>query len=414
MPMKALLLGALVMASAYAQDPTALFNSAFPRRNRLGVLNNQAFCVQSQSGGPVYSHRAEVPVNIGPLSHLVTTVLALDSFPADKTWRTSFVLAGTRLHVIGGQDPWFEEEKIFALIDSLQRRGVTRLSELTFDARFTFGDSQSPAHRFNTPDDVRAALLRYFNPEGNLPVTPDSLRELLMNEGLGISMPARGIPTATVRFTNDNPLIGARGATTFNHVSEPLVRALKVMNVYNRSRIAQNLWALAYAQRAPLDTLYEYLIPTDAINLTNGTGLPGLVGPDGLGRENTAPCLAMLKVLEALEFLARERRIEVEDVVALGTDGGALKDRFGSDRALRSGLIAQGGTMGTSTVLAGWIQGAQVQRFVLLNRNNTTWRMRQFQDHFLSSWMRLPGAGPVQPAVYRRDRLAPFSGEFLR
>jgi D-alanyl-D-alanine carboxypeptidase/D-alanyl-D-alanine-endopeptidase (penicillin-binding protein 4) len=84
---------------------------------------------------PRLSHRADIPINPASVMKLVTTFAALDMLGADYTWNTRFYADGPvrdgvlygNLYIRGGGDPKLVLERISAMFQALQARGVQKV-----------------------------------------------------------------------------------------------------------------------------------------------------------------------------------------------------------------------------------------------------------------------------------------------
>jgi D-alanyl-D-alanine carboxypeptidase/D-alanyl-D-alanine-endopeptidase (penicillin-binding protein 4) len=406
-----LLTAFLGAGNVWAQMASDVFVRNHPAA--VGGISDQAFCSQGPDG-EVSAHRPRAHQRIASVTKLLSTLVALDALSPEQRWTTRFTLAGTRLHIAGSGDPWFEEEKVFALIDALQKMGVTRLDEVTFDQFVLFDDEGQQSHQPITIAGVQAAFRRYFTATGAFGEQTRTFRTMAANfmreQGADFPLPTRGIPTGTVRYSASNPLISAGGARTFTHTSRPLKDILKAMNIYSKNKVAQNVWVTASLVRPNLETLRKYGVTADEVRLHNGSGLPVLTSNGRL--DNTATCLAVLKVLAGLEEVARWRGIELEEVVGVGTDVGSYKDRFLNDLTVKESVIAKTGSLRNTSSLAGWIEGDVPYRFAILHHTSNATAARTAQDRFLSLWMRGEN-GPARARPYRPLPMYALERDFL-
>jgi D-alanyl-D-alanine carboxypeptidase/D-alanyl-D-alanine-endopeptidase (penicillin-binding protein 4) len=409
--MKSYLALLLLSVHALAQDPATLFRRHYPSAS-IGPIGDQAFCAEDDRGTQ-WGYRAQVAQRIASVTKLFTTLVALDAYPAEQRWGTRFTLAGTRLHISGSGDPWFEEEKVLGLIEALQRLGVMRLDEVTFDEYFHFIERQPLSHYTVTIAEIRQSLARFFTPGGSVPPASLALARTAMQESsVSLPLPTRGIPTMSVRHSSTNPLATVPDAIVFRHESRPLKDILKAMNVYSKNKVAQHLWANLSHRIDTAAVFTRHGIPANEVVLRNGSGLAVL---NGNGRfDNTATCRAVLKMLAALELLVRERGLTMEEVVGVGTDLGSYEKRFLNDATVKAAVVAKTGTLRNTSSLAGWIEGSVPFRFAILNHPSAasgTKNARNFQDRLISLWMR--GAGPAQARPYSRLSIYALEGDFL-
>lgn len=406
-----LLVAFLSVGKSWAQSSSDIFARNHPAA--VGALSQQAFCSQTPDG-TISAHRGQALQRIASVTKLFSTLVALDAFSAEQKWTTRFTLAGTRLHISGSGDPWFEEEKVFALIDSLQKMGVTRLDEVTFDQFVHFNDLGQGSYTPLTITEIQAAFRRYFTSSGAFGEQARSYRSMAQNfmneQGASFPLPTRGIPTVSVRHSSTNPLLNTPGARVFSHTSRPLKDILKAMNIYSKNKVAQNVWVTASLVKPNLETLRKYGIAANEINIYNGSGLAVVSGANR--RDNTSTCLAILKVLTGLEEVARIRGIDLEEVIGVGTDVGSYKDRFLNDLGVKQSVMAKTGTLRNTSSLAGWIEGDITYRFAILHHTENASGARAAQDQFLSLWMRSDN-GPALPRVYRHIPMYALDRDFL-
>jgi D-alanyl-D-alanine carboxypeptidase/D-alanyl-D-alanine-endopeptidase (penicillin-binding protein 4) len=406
--MKWFLLSFIFSLNVWAQDPVALFRSHFPAQ-QLGPLNQQAFCWESANGAGNY--RGTSPQRLASVTKLFTTALALESFGPEKTWTTTVYRLGTKVHIAGGMDPWFEEEKIFSLIQALKDLGVTQISELTFDGAFVFTDTSQSQHTPATFTLTQAALARYFSASGNFAAYATGRRAAAAafqnEEGVSAPLPTKGIATAKITPAHSNPLANLPGVTVHRHTSKPLVTILKAMNIMSKNMVAHMLWENSRRMKNPADVFSKMGIAPSEYNFISGSGLPLINGQNRT--DNVATCAAVLKLLTALESQLNKLGLEINQVVGVGTDFGSYRDRFLNDLALKEAVAAKTGTLRHSSALAGWIEAEVPVRFAILNHTTATTNARSWQDRFLSRWMN----GQSRPRGYIRESVYPVDTNFF-
>jgi D-alanyl-D-alanine carboxypeptidase/D-alanyl-D-alanine-endopeptidase (penicillin-binding protein 4) len=406
--MRLLLLLLLVSANVWSQDPIALFRSHYPAQV-LGPLVEQAFCWNDATGASG-AYRGDSPQRLASVTKLFTTLLALEAFGTEKTWTTTVYTLGSRVHIAGGMDPWFEEEKIFALIGALKEQGITRITELTFDGAFVFTDTAQTQHTPATFALVQAALSRYFTASGALTATAKLRRDAILafqkEEGISIALPATGIATVKIAPVQANPLLNLAGVKVQTHTSRPLPTILKAMNIMSKNMVANLLWEQARRVKDPATTFAALGIAAKDYKFHSGSGLPVLT-PSRV--DNTATCNAILTMLKKLEEKILASNLEINDVVGVGTDFGSYRDRFLNDLNLKEAIAAKTGTLKHSSALAGWIESPNPTRFVILNHTTASSEARAWQDRFLSRWQ----SSVARPRGYVRTSVYPVDSAFF-
>jgi D-alanyl-D-alanine carboxypeptidase/D-alanyl-D-alanine-endopeptidase (penicillin-binding protein 4) len=406
--MRLLFIFLIFSATAWAQDPVALFRAHYPMQ-KLGPISEQAFCWQDSTGASG-AYRGDSPQRLASVTKLFTTLLALEAFGADKTWTTTVYTLGTRVHIAGGMDPWFEEEKIFALIGALKEQGITGITELTFDGAFVFTDTAQTQHTPATFPLVQAALARYFTPSGALTATAKLRRDAVLafqkEEGISVALPGTGIATVKIAPAHSNPLLNVAGVKIQTHTSRPISTILKAMNIMSKNMVANLLWEQARRVKDPTTTFAALGIAAKDYKFYTGSGLP-VLAPSRV--DNTATCNAILTMLNKLEEKILALNLEINDIVGVGTDFGSYRDRFLNDLNLKESIAAKTGTLKHSSAIAGWIESAQPTRFVLLNHTTATTEARAWQDRFLSRWQ----TNVARPRGYIRTSAYPVDAAFF-
>jgi D-alanyl-D-alanine carboxypeptidase len=385
----------------YAQESPSAIAASTILNSRLGNSDAQSFCLQTNDG-KLEGARVNQKQRIASVTKLFTSFVSLNTIPQDYRWQTTFTMAGSRLHISGGMDPWFEEEKMLALLAELKARGVTHLREVTFDENFWFEDGEPGTHHNLTPSETAANLALYFSKSGRLSANILARRAAsekeMSEDGLSIPLASSGIPTDEIHFSNNNPIQEA-GAIQLVHKSRTLLSTLKAMNVFSKNKVARNLWNFVATQKDPLQILSAAGLPMDELSLHNGSGLST---PSNEGRlDNEASCHAVMELLVALENLSHDWQLPLQNMVGVGIDpGGHLEDRFVAEPVVKNALIAKTGTLGNTSALAGWLLGRENVRFVLLNETRETLPARNAQDAFLISLLH-NDYGPARPLNYQ-------------
>jgi D-alanyl-D-alanine carboxypeptidase len=408
------LVSCLAASQAWALDPVTLFNKSVAD-GKLGPVAQQSFCYQLP-GQALRGVQAATPLRIASVTKLFTTLVSLDAFTPDQRWQTTFTLANNRLHIAGGLDPWFEGEKVLALIAELQAHGVTKLDAVTFDDKFNFEDFAREYHGNPTPEGALFSLKAYFKPTVNFSAGVLAVRAKAVatfeKAGIYVPLAERGIPTLSVSFNNENPLAAIPGAQVFVHSSRPLQAILKNMNAFSNNRTARNLWNYVKIFKDPKEILSTRAVPLSEIRLLNGSGLGTLIAKNER-RDNLASCRAVLAALDGLERVANERKIRQEDVVATGLEIGHFDERFVGATDVKAALLVKTGTLYHTSALSGWIMGSQPYKFAILNQTQDTTLARKRQDQFLTTWVRSGDQGAPGTWPDKRASLASLEGPFF-
>jgi len=108
----------LFTLNVFSQDNLAIeYFKDLSEQYGISPLNQQSFCYQIED--KIVGHRQNQLQRIASLSKIFTTYLASENLDLRRQFRTKFYLTKSTLHIIGGEDPYFEEEKLLLLFKAL-------------------------------------------------------------------------------------------------------------------------------------------------------------------------------------------------------------------------------------------------------------------------------------------------------
>lgn len=161
--MKSLVFLAFISLPAWAQDSSALINdfkSLLPKF-QVTPTSEQAFCYRGESG--VNGYQLDKLQRIASLTKLITSFHVAEVLDLQKTYTTKIYISQNKLHIEGSKDPYFEEEKLLLLMQSLNDLGYSKFDEVTFDRNFLFYDIALQSYEVITSTHTRQRLMTYLN-----------------------------------------------------------------------------------------------------------------------------------------------------------------------------------------------------------------------------------------------------------
>jgi D-alanyl-D-alanine carboxypeptidase len=398
---------------ALAQNPAALQNEFTTMLKKHGISNvkDQAFCYD-QDG--LQGFQTQKLQRIASVTKIITTLLASDTLDLKKTFRTTLYIAGDRLHIAGGRDPYFEEEKILLLMQALNARGYKAFKTVTFDENFLFSDAALSSHQDLPPSHTRVRLAYFFSTKNKSAIRNTWLATAKFAKEEGVSLDTSLTPelnASNIIHTNTNPLKDLAPSILI-HESLPLHRILKAMNVVSKNIVAQNVFLEAKRIRPMEKVLEKYGIGSTSYKIYNGSGLP--LKTSQARYDNLATCKTVIDVIKALSLSLARQGLELVDVMAIngGKDLGSFRDRFLSQPETHEAVVSKTGTIMHASSLAGVIMIGNEVPFAILNHTTATAVARKFQDAFVARMLSFLGS--PTPLIYEKISIFPWSeGDFL-
>lgn len=405
---------ALLLSSAVRADSTALTADFLSMLPKYGITpsKEQAYCYYKD--GAVAGYQVKKPQRIASLTKLLTTYFASELLDLHQRFTTRIHINGTHLHIEGGRDPYFEEEKILLLMKSLNNLGYRSFSKVTFDSNFIFTDSAFSSHADITPAHTKTRLTVLMSPAGK-PVIKglwQTTANFAQEEGISIdaSRPPALLAT-TVAFSEINPLID-RGSDIYLHQSLPFHRILKSMNVMSKNHVAQNVFREASRLKSFDIFMQGKGFESSTFKIYNGSGLP----VEGRSRlDNEASCELILRLSLLLEKSISKHKLILSDVLAVngGKDLGSFRSRFLQYPETHQAVLAKTGTLKHTSSLAGMLMMEEGVPFAILNHTTVSTSGRAFQDEFVSRLFH--HLGTPRPLDYQKISIFPWDGsDFLK
>ena len=408
--MKSLVALVLISFQAWAQDSSVLINdfkSLLPQY-QISPISEQVFCYRSETG--VDGIQVDKLQRIASVTKLITTFHAAEVLDLHKTYTTKIFISQNKLHIEGSNDPYFEEEKLLLLMQSLNDLGYSKFDSVTFDQNFLFYDIALQSYEVITPSHTRQRLMAYLKASNSKFVRSKWLETYNFAKGEGVEINTLVTPQIEanqISVSEINPLKGLNPVVLI-HRSKPLHAILKSMNVMSKNHVAQNVY-LEASRLKKLDILMSQRnIEKKSYQIYNGSGLP--INTSNSRTDNLMSCRTVLMVIDLLDEIVKKQNLQLSDIVAVvgGKDLGSFRERFLSYPETFDSIMAKTGTLRHTSTLAGFLLTNEKVPFAVLNHTTNILNAKKFQESFV---MRLfHHLGQPTPKEYSKISIFPWDG----
>lgn len=371
--------------TAPPEKPDPAINGAIQQYiNKLAargyVPDKQGVWIQSQDT-LLANYNGTIPLSAASVTKVATTVAAIETFGPEHQFTTEIGINGTvkngvlqgDLVVVGGEDPLFVWEEAIALGNTINKLGIKQITgHLIITGKFYMNFEFDPLtsgellqQGLNGQNWPAEAETQY---QQMPPGTPRP--QITINGGVKV------IPTPP---PNTKPII--------RHLSQPLGKIVKLMNMYSNNYTAQMLAdSLGGAKAVAEKAAAAAGVPPAEIQLINGSGL---------GEENRLSPRAACGLFLALERDLKPYNMTVADIAAIvGQDLGVLQTRT----AINLGVVKTG-TLNNVSSIAGLLPN-QKYGFVciaVMNSGAGADAFRPEQDTILSQLLTQWGTVTTPP-----------------
>lgn len=412
--MKKLLLLTIFLAFQVKADSPALTQEfkTLVAQSKLGTVKEQTYCYSKD--GVTYGYQPDKIQRIASLTKLLSTLLASETMNLNGSFLTKIFIGKDSLHIEGGKDPYFEEDKLLLLFKALNNLGYKTFKRVTFNRDFLFYDVALGSYQKITPEKSRARLAYYLNPKNVAVVraTWQRARKFALEEGIELEVNAPALRANSVAVSDINPLLN-ENPVSFDHRSRPFHALLKSMNVQSKNYVAENVYEAASLRKSFTTLMLENKIDLSTFKIYTGSGLPIITKQSR--KDNLASCSLILKVVTLLSESLKKHGLKMSDVVAIngGKDLGSLRTRFQGYPELADSILSKTGTLKHTSSLAGVLMNGTELPFAILNHTTNAASARKFQDRFVSRMFDY--LGPAIPLEYTKLSIFPWDGsEFLK
>ncbi len=336
-----------------------------------------------QSGNTLLAnHQGTVPLPAASLTKVATSLAALSTYGADRQFITEIgatgpiqngVLQGD-LVIQGAEDPFFVWEEAIALGNTLNQRGIKRVTgNLVIVGKFYMNYEQSALKSGNL---LKQAL------NSRLWTAPIANQYQTLPPGT---------PRPQVKIDGSvqlSPITPSQVTPILRHYSYPLTELLKKMNSYSNNKMAQIIAdSVGGAEVVAEKAAKAAGVPENEIQLINGSGL---------GEENKISPRAVIAMFLAIQQYLEPKNMTIADVFAVvGQDEGILEQR-----QIPPLSVVKSGSLNRVSALAGALPTQQqgIVWFAVLNSGGDLERFRAEQEVLLKSFVQQWGGVSSSPA----------------
>ena len=403
-----------VLASATSVFAQTSLTSEFKTlitRSKIGKVADQSYCFIKDN--TLQGYQPAKIQRIASVTKVISTLLASETLDLHMKFRTKVFVGKDSIHIEGGKDPYFEEDKVMLLMKGLNDLGIKSVKKVTFTPDFHFNDLPMEQYEKVTPERTRARLAAYLS--GNttfLKATWKGIRNFAAEENVLLDELAPVLTAESVTISAENPLLNENPAI-YVHDSLPFHELLKSMNVQSKNYVAENVYLLGSAIKPLGAVLTERGIDPKSYLIYTGSGLPVISGQNRV--DNLASCATILKVVGALSESLKKHNLKLSDVMAVngGKDRGSFKERFKDYPETHEAVISKTGTLKQTSTLAGVLLAGNEMPFAILNHTTNAAGARKFQDRFVARMFDY--LGPATPMDYIKISIFPWDGsDFLK
>ncbi|HAX79600.1 MAG TPA: D-alanyl-D-alanine carboxypeptidase, partial [Cyanobacteria bacterium UBA11372] len=277
------------------------------------TAKNQGIWIQS-GNTLLANHQGTVPLPAASLTKVATSLAALSTYGVDRQFITEIGATGSiqngvlqgDLVIQGAEDPFFVWEEAIALGNTLNQRGIKRVTgNLVIVGKFYMNYEQSALKSGNL---LKQAL------NSRLWTAP------IVNQYQ--TLPP-GTPRPQVKIDGSvqlSPITPSQVTPLVRHYSYPLTELLKKMNSYSNNKMAQMIADSVGGAKVVAEKAAKAAgVPQKEIQLINGSGL---------GEENKISPRAVIAMFLAIQQYLEPKNMTIADVFAVvGQDQGILEQR---------------------------------------------------------------------------------------
>jgi D-alanyl-D-alanine carboxypeptidase len=336
------------------------------------ILSTTAFakiithCSSEGTDGAVAgSSNLNTPYPIASVSKVFTSLWALEKYSADYRFKTQVYLTDLNnglydVHLRGSVFPYFDRTMFYYLITELNKRGVKKINNLTYDENFEYGSiirtNQDLAHS-NGEQSETEIMRELRNDVKNLKANyksfyqrTKSLTKVVLPSSVELSV--KDIHAMSMKSFDRDQV-----TSSFMLQSVELHRILKEMNRNSNNFAADKL----YERLSRIQNFKDYLtkslnVDEKEFNFVNGSGYPEII--QGKKIYNSATCDTVLKVNKKLFQIAAAQNLGLRYILPVAgmdadADGDSTVTNIYSSNLTEGSLVAKTGTISQSVSLAG-------------------------------------------------------------
>lgn len=384
--------------------------------------------LQDKEGEQLQGVNVDKRYEIASVSKVMTAYWATKKLGLNARYSTAVYLRKVEdglydAHIKGSRDPYTGREMFQFLTAELNRRGITKLRNLTYDEKFKFIDQVRSNH-------IAASHFTLSSPTEDLVMR--QIRSVVSSISTGypqlvaraksvhnLNLPAAiRLNISDIHFMSSSQLDESAYDETVIYRSAPLGAALKEMNRNSNNHAANQIFeslggADAFAKFIKADLGLE----EKDIRFVNGSG-DRLDLEDGKSVYNEATCRTIVKVVVAFRNELRKYDAFLQDVMAVaGQDPegerSTVSALYNNDET-GDALIAKTGTVNPSITLGGMINTEEGRIYFgyIYSAEGTaaSWRdaRGKIRTQVVKLFQKFGGRSTID---YKATRFVPFDGD---
>lgn len=361
--------------------------------SRAPAQSLQSYCYSNPSNlNLIEGVNIDKKYPIASVSKLVTSYWALSKKGPDYQYLSVVHLTPVGqdqfdLHLQGSRDPYFGREKIHFMISELNKKGITRIRNFSFDQNFLYLKDLD-IERDPLKEKGAFPWQNYFlSPVGPRRTLSELQSGLMDGYVQTVQRMARAkinlVPNARFsvgkfEFKKSSDFTTASVTRSFSLRSAPLYRLLKEMNRNSNNFAAVMIFdALGSASDFAQFIKNELGLGRDAIEFFEGSGNRVADAPV----YNSASCRALLLIIRALSEVARKKMLDIDDVVSVMGEDGLVADGFPYTNDLNDKAgVAKTGTTAAAITLGGMLNTQPHRTFFMYNVNPTSFTAQKRRE----------------------------------
>lgn len=314
--------------------------------------DRSSFCQWADdSQTEVSGYRVQEKIRLASVTKIFTSFLAAKHWGPFHRFETEVRILPVGfeefdVHVVGGEDPVFNYDKIFFLIAELNRVGVKKIRKLFFDSRvrsfLTFRDYANIWVESKVYDPVRGIdyVFGLVPPEHTLEnltllmsttTWSEKIRmrysdfiEKVFRQNLDVAQDPE-LEVRSIEVVDQNERLVGEGLKVYSLKSAPLYRYLKDMNKYSINFLADQLLLISGGLPAMDELLQKDLkIDSQEYAIFTGSGLPDRRGEER--KDNIANCQVTIRLMDAFAQYLNSFPVPQSEKLLLGHNKLRLSD----------------------------------------------------------------------------------------
>lgn len=334
--------------------------------NAFAAKLNAACFVKLEEGAEIEGTNTKKRIPIASVSKLLTSHWLIKTHGVDYRFQTQVYVSAVDenqydIHLKGSRDPYFGAERMHYVISELNKRGIQKIRNLTFDENFKYYwflddpdslGSKNIAVGFYinsqpSPQTVLSQLKKYNSLLSGYGETREKAQEFKIEM---VEKPV--FEVKNIEFTSAEEFKVPDESQVFNVYSTESANLLKEMNRNSNNHAANQIFEHLGSTAAYTGFISETLgLGQDDVIMLNGSGDRNDT-PQG-AKYNESSCEAVLKIIVDLHKELVKQKLTLGAVATIvGSNSGTATNIYKND-ITNDAVIAKTGTVNPSITLGG-------------------------------------------------------------